>query len=169
MLCPAFLRVGEDISLQHFIVPSFKFLLCLSVYLVHFIACLPARAKQGMAINFYNNCGPYFIGRPMDSIKFCPIKYLTFKWPQIDQMNSLFQFLKCMALSYKNQTLQQYCFQVILANFICKQRGQTIKNPDLINICKRMKHCLLVFQFYRFCKYMSPVSPIFHFALTVNS
>ena len=34
MLRHAFLRVGEDISLQHFIVPSFKFLLCLSVFLV---------------------------------------------------------------------------------------------------------------------------------------
>ena len=35
MLRHAFLRVGEDISLQHFISPSLKFLLCLSVYLVH--------------------------------------------------------------------------------------------------------------------------------------
>ena len=29
----AFLRVGEDISMQHFISPSFNFLLCLSLYL----------------------------------------------------------------------------------------------------------------------------------------
>ena len=28
----SFLRVGEDISLLHFIAPSFEFLLCLSVY-----------------------------------------------------------------------------------------------------------------------------------------
>ena len=32
MLRHSFLRVGEDISLQHFIVPSFSFLLCLAVY-----------------------------------------------------------------------------------------------------------------------------------------
>ena len=55
MLRHSFLRVGEDISLQHFIVPSFTFLLCLAVYLVHFIACLQARAKQGMAIRAREN------------------------------------------------------------------------------------------------------------------
>ena len=33
MLCHSFLRVGENISLLHFTVPSFEFLLCLSVFL----------------------------------------------------------------------------------------------------------------------------------------
>ena len=55
MLHHSFLRVGEDISLQHLIVPSFNFLLCLAVYLVHFIACLLASAKQGMAIRAIEN------------------------------------------------------------------------------------------------------------------
>ena len=33
MLRHSYLRVGEDISLLHFIAPSFEFLLCLSVFL----------------------------------------------------------------------------------------------------------------------------------------
>ena len=33
MLRHSYLRVGEDISLRHFIAPSFEFLLCFSVYL----------------------------------------------------------------------------------------------------------------------------------------
>ena len=52
MLRHSFWRVWEDISLQHFIVPSFTLLLCLAVYLVHVIACLP---KRGMAIRAIEN------------------------------------------------------------------------------------------------------------------
>ena len=50
---PRIFEGGEDISLQHFIVPSFLFYL--AVYLVHFIACLPAWAKRGMAIRAIEN------------------------------------------------------------------------------------------------------------------
>ena len=46
MLRHTFLRVGEDISLQHFIVPSFKFLMCLSTFLVPY--CLLVSTSKVM-------------------------------------------------------------------------------------------------------------------------
>ena len=55
MLRHTFLRVGEDIFLQHILLPPLSFCyVCLSSILL-FIACLPARAKRGMAIRAIKN------------------------------------------------------------------------------------------------------------------
>ena len=55
MLRHAYLRVGEDISLQHILIPPLSFCsVCLSSILL-FIACLPAPVKRGMAIMAIKN------------------------------------------------------------------------------------------------------------------
>ena len=54
MLRHSYLRVGEDISLLHFIAPSFEFLLCLSVFLCVYFVSVPPVPLSASCVSMFH-------------------------------------------------------------------------------------------------------------------
>ena len=125
MLHHSYLRVGEDISLQHFIAPSFEFLLCLSVFLLLYsrfgwMFDSPRRSR-GLAIRPTNK-GIKFSLQSINNL----LKGLS-RFGGIYQVKTLFNLL--WLLMYKRAELDLRSTEVIVSLCYCIELWYTC--PDI--------------------------------------